>query len=60
MPGRVDTGDRIVAVNGNNVSNALDLKCETKSRIVGEQITITVENTNGERRVTYVTLGEKP
>ncbi|GFH51693.1 hypothetical protein CTEN210_08169 [Chaetoceros tenuissimus] len=60
MPGRVDAGDRIVAVNGNALDNALDLKCETKSRIVGEQITITVENTNGERRVTYVTLGEKP
>ena len=60
MPGKIDAGDRIVAANGNNVNNAQDLKYETKSRIVGEKITITVENTNGERRVTYVTLIEKP
>lgn len=60
MPGKIDAGDRIVAVNGNNVNNAQDLKYETKSRIVGEKITITVENTNGERRVTYVTLIKKP
>jgi hypothetical protein len=31
-----------------------------KDRIQGEQVTITLENIKGERRVVYVVLREKP
>jgi S1-C subfamily serine protease len=58
--GKVEIGDRIVAVNGNLIVTPHDLKKEIQYRIVGEKVTITVENANGERRVVYTTLVEKP
>jgi len=52
-------GDAIVAVNGNTVSNNMELQKELKSRILGEQLTITLENNQGERRVVYLVLEER-
>jgi Periplasmic protease len=58
--GKVEIGDRIVAVNGNRIDTPGDLKKEIQCRVVGEKVTITVENAFGERRVVYTTLVEKP
>jgi len=57
--GVVQMGDIIVNVNGNMINSKNDLKKETKSRVVGEQINMTLQNAKGERRVVYLTLGEK-
>lgn len=57
---KVQIGDRIVAVNGNSIRTSSDLKQEIKDRIVGEQITMTLEDSSGERRVVYITLKAKP
>ena len=56
----VEIGDRIVAVNGNSIRNSFDMKKEIKDRTVGEQITITLEDASGERRVVYTTFKAKP
>jgi S1-C subfamily serine protease len=58
--GKVELGDRIVAVNGNEIITPNDLKKEIRFRIVGEKITLTLENRLGERRVVYTTLVRKP
>lgn len=56
---KVRVGDRIVAVNGNTIETSLDLRKEFKNRIIGENINITVESSDRERRVVYITLSEK-
>jgi S1-C subfamily serine protease len=56
----VQIGDRIVALNGNSIQNCFDMKKEIKDRTVGEQITMTLEDASGERRVVYITLKAKP
>jgi S1-C subfamily serine protease len=58
--GKVNIGDRIIAVNGNMIEDSKDLKREIKDRVVGEKVTLTVEDAKGERRVVYITLKEKP
>jgi S1-C subfamily serine protease len=58
--GRVIYGDAIVAVGGNFVSYYDDLVRELHGRVVGEEVAITLERADGERRVVYVKLSEKP
>lgn len=57
---RLEWGDAIVNVGGNDVETYEELQAQLTSRVKGEQITLTLENRNGERRVVYVTLGERP
>lgn len=57
--GCVEFGDGIVAVSGNEVSSLQELQAELDSRVSGEQISLTVEDSSGEKRVVYVTLGER-
>ena len=57
--GKVQIGDRIIAVGGNIVKDSIELTKDLKSRIVGEKISVTVEDRCGERRIVYITLGEK-
>lgn len=56
---KVRIGDRIVAVSGNKVQNSRDLAKELRNKIVGEKISLTVEDIHRDRRVVYVTLGER-
>jgi S1-C subfamily serine protease len=56
---KVRIGDRIVAVSGNKVQNSRDLAKELKNKVVGEKISLTVEDIHRDRRVVYVTLGER-
>lgn len=54
---RVRYGDRIVAVGGNAVDSLPKLRAELDSRVVGEQLPVTVEDAvTGKRRVVYLTL----
>lgn len=57
---RLELGDAIVNVGGNNVQTFDELRCELVKRVSGEQVTLTVENAEGERRVVYATLGTRP
>jgi S1-C subfamily serine protease len=58
--GCVEYGDAIVAVGGNEMLTLDDLQSEVSTRVVGEQVALTVENEQGERRVVYVTLSQRP
>ena len=58
--GNVEIGDRIVSVGGNAIENADAFVKEIKGRVEGENISLTIENVGGERRVVYVTLGQIP
>lgn len=53
-------GDRIVDLGGTAVRSAADLERELRNRVEGEQLVLTVEDENGERRVVYVALGSVP
>ena len=57
--GVIDIGDRIVGIGGRVIENRRDLEYDIKSRVEGEQLSITVENAEGNRRVLYVTLDRK-
>jgi len=54
--GRVQVGDRIVAVGGNIVNDTEALMNDIKSRVEGEKVSFTLENRLGARRIVYVTL----
>ena len=58
--GNVVYGDAIVALGGNNVSNFAELQNDLKSRVLGENIAVTLENAQGERRVVYLQLEARP
>eukprot|EP00581_Thalassiosira_minuscula_P016197 CAMPEP_0183731376 /NCGR_PEP_ID=MMETSP0737-20130205/35244_1 /TAXON_ID=385413 /ORGANISM="Thalassiosira miniscula, Strain CCMP1093" /LENGTH=530 /DNA_ID=CAMNT_0025964089 /DNA_START=371 /DNA_END=1963 /DNA_ORIENTATION=- len=58
--GNINLGDRIVNVGGNPIANGQEFVSEMKKRVEGEQLTLTVENVEGEKRVVYVTLGRIP
>mmetsp|Transcript_20169 Transcript_20169/g.28794 ORF Transcript_20169/g.28794 Transcript_20169/m.28794 type:complete len:512 (-) Transcript_20169:48-1583(-) len=58
--GNVEIGDRIVSVGGNVIENAEAFVTEMKGRVEGENLSLTIENVGGERRVVYVTLGQIP
>ena len=56
----IKLGDRIMNVGGNDNANGAELANEMKKRVEGEQITLTVENLEGNKKVVYVTLGRIP
>ncbi|KAL9183129.1 hypothetical protein ACHAXT_004916 [Thalassiosira profunda] len=58
--GNIYLGDRIVNVGGNLVANGKAFIGEMKKRVEGEQLSLTVENAEGEKRVLYVELGKIP
>ena len=58
--GSVEYGEAIVAVAGNDVATSKDLQSELQNRVIGEQVTLTLEDSNGNRRVAYLTLEDKP
>mmetsp|Transcript_17612 Transcript_17612/g.26191 ORF Transcript_17612/g.26191 Transcript_17612/m.26191 type:complete len:509 (+) Transcript_17612:86-1612(+) len=58
--GNVQIGDRIVSVGGSEIENAEAFVTEMKGRVEGENLSLTIENVGGERRVVYVTLGQIP
>jgi serine protease Do len=58
--GRVELGDAIVAVAGNEVATWEELQTELQDRVTGEKVALTLENVAGDRRVVYVTLEDKP
>jgi S1-C subfamily serine protease len=49
-------GDAIVAVGGRQVTTFDELQSEFDRRVAGEQVALTLEDVNGDRRVVYVTL----
>ena len=53
-------GERIVNVGGTSIANGNEFVIEMKTRVEGEQLTLTVANNKGEKRVVYVTLGRIP
>jgi len=58
--GNIKLGNRIMNVGGNDIANGTELANEIKKRVEGEQITLTVENVEGNKKVVYVTLGRIP
>jgi serine protease Do len=58
--GVIQWGDAIVAVGGNEVATFDELQAELEDRVKGEQVALTLEDSEGERRVVYVTLLQKP
>ncbi len=58
--GNVEIGDRIVSVGGNTIEDAEAFVREMKGRVEGENLSLTIENLDGERRVVYITLGQIP
>jgi 2-alkenal reductase len=54
--GRVAYGDAIIAVGGNAVRDFAELQTEIDRRRVGEQVQVTLEDREGNRRVVYLTL----
>lgn len=71
--GKVDIGDRIVAIDGHLIVKQVggdgndgvakkrnEVRERMRSRVVGEQVALTLEDVMGERRVVYLTLTDKP
>lgn len=58
--GRVELGDCIVAVGGNDVTSFKALRQELEQRKRGEELAITLQNASGEKRVVYCKLGSIP
>jgi putative serine protease PepD len=57
---RIAAGDAIIKLNGTGIADTSDLATALADHRPGDKVTITVENTNGTRRTTTVTLGELP
>ncbi|OEU15721.1 trypsin-like serine protease [Fragilariopsis cylindrus CCMP1102] len=60
LNGVVTYGDAIVAVGGNEVTNFDELQMQLEKCVAGEKVAVTVQDAEGERRVVYVTLAQKP
>ena len=58
--GVVRLGDAIVAVGFNEVNDMDALRKELEGRVQGEQIALTLEDSDGKRRVVYVVLSQRP
>ena len=58
--GNINVGERIVNVGGTSIANGREFVVEMKQRVEGENLSLTVENNDGEKRVVYVTLGRIP
>jgi len=57
---RIEWGDAIVNIGGNDVPSYESLQAQLVDRIKGEQVAITLEDEQGDRRVVYVTLEARP
>lgn len=57
---RFKYGEAIVAINGRPVPTFAELQSCLEQSLVGEKLTVTLEAENGERRVVYLTLAERP
>lgn len=53
-------GDAIVAVGGNTVDTYTQVQAEIDRCIPGEQVPVTLQDKDGERRVVYLTLVVRP
>lgn len=53
-------GDAIVAINGRPVPDFVQLQTCLEQSSVGEKLAVTLEDGNGDRRVVYLTLTERP
>ena len=53
-------GDRIINVGGKDIASGSDFASEMKQRVDGEQLSLTVQDKFGEKRVLYVTLSSLP
>lgn len=53
-------GEAIVAINGRPVPTFAELQSCLEQSSVGEKLAVTLEDENGERRVVYLTLTERP
>lgn len=53
-------GEAIVAINGRPIPDFEELQTCIEQSAVGEQIAVTLEDENGDRRVVYLTLTERP
>ena len=58
--GKLQLGDCIVAIGGNQVPTFQALRDELETRRVGEELAITLKNANGELRVVYLKLASVP
>ena len=58
--GVIRLGDAIVAVGFNEVNGRDGLRKELEGRVQGEQIALTLEDSDGKRRVVYVVLTARP
>lgn len=58
--GSVLYGDKVVAIGGNKVDSFANLQEELASRAIGENVAITLENGEAEKRVVYVQLDANP
>ena len=54
--GRLESGDCIVAIGGNSVESFEELQADLETRAKGEELAITLQNLQGERRVVYLKL----
>jgi S1-C subfamily serine protease len=57
---RLEFGDAIVNVGGNDISSYESLQAQLVERVKGEQVALTLENEQGDKRVAYVRLGARP
>jgi len=58
--GRLQLGDCIVAIGGNELSNFEALREELEKRKKGEELAVTLQDSQGDRRVVYLKLGTMP
>lgn len=58
--GNIRLGDRIVNVGGTSIVNGDEFVKEMKQRVDGEQLSLTLADRNGDKRVIYVTLKSVP
>ena len=56
----LEWGDAIVNIGGNEISSYESLLAQLVDRVKGEQVAVTLENDEGEKRVVYVTLEARP
>ncbi|KAL7545470.1 hypothetical protein ACHAWF_008822 [Thalassiosira exigua] len=58
--GNIELGDRIVNIGGVSTPDGKGFVAEMKKRVEGEQLSLTVEDETGKKRIVYVTLGKLP
>jgi S1-C subfamily serine protease len=58
--GSIHIGDRIINLGGCYIANGQGFVNEMKRRVEGEQLSLTIETVDGEKKIVYVTLGRIP